>query len=725
MKRHPLILLLVAAALQAATATQANANPLAKVFELMDGLKKRITADVEKEAQAYRKFVSYCGTSSNSVQHEVETSTSVINRLTSKVAKLESDIQVADSKVMEFTASISKAESELKGATAIREKEAEEFVEGEKALMTTVDTLERALSTLEKQASAGKSFAQLDESTMASIVQTLSVIDDAAALDSSSMEALSSLVQTHEDEGDSDVGAPAAAAYTKQSGGIMEVLEDMKDKADGQLSDHRNSEVKAKQSYGLLKQGLEDEIATAKKELQEAKSGKAEAAEEKASAEGNLEVAKREKSSSEKKNEQVSLDCQTSATDHEANVAASTEELKVIGDAEQILRESMGGGAASFLQVSVSSKASQRAKAVAIASAETIRMIQNLAKQHHSTSLTQLASRISAELKYSTARRSADPFKKVRDLVTSMIDKLEKEASEEATEKAYCDEEMTKTEKKNGALEDIVTNLGVKIEKSASKSAALKESVAELMNEVSVLVKEQASMDKIRREESDAHMSAKQDLEKALNGVKKAQAVLSEFYAADSDGAALLQEDDTADHDDMSSLMQQAVKQPAPPQKAEKSTGAAQGILSLLEVVESDLAKNLATEDTGESDSQSNYEKQTQVNKVTLAQKETDIKMMTQEFKSLDKSISELESDKATNVDELAAVREYFAKVKERCVAKPTSYEQLKERREAEIQGLKDALASIESANLMQVGTRRKPRSSLRGDALRPDGDAA
>merc|ERR1719379_3106335 len=100
-------------------------------------------------------------------------------------------------------------------------------------------------------------------------------------------------------------------------------------------------------------------------------------------------------------------------------------------------------------------------------------------------------------------------------------------------------------------------------------------------------------------------------------------------------------------------MMQQAAKQPAPPEQFEKASGAGTGIIGLLEVVESDFAKNLATEDASESDAQTSYDKQTQANKITKAQKEQDAKFKTQEFKSLDKSISDLEADKATEMSEL------------------------------------------------------------------------
>jgi len=45
---------------------------------------------------------------------------------------------------------------------------------------------------------------------------------------------------------------------------------------------------------------------------------------------------------------------------------------------------------------------------------------------------------------------------------------------------------------------------------------------------------------------------------------------------------------------------------------------------------------------------------------------------------------------------ELSAVLEYYAKIKERCIAKPETYEERKRRRVAEITGLKEALAILQ-----------------------------
>merc|ERR1719377_224983 len=101
------------------------------------------------------------------------------------------------------------------------------------------------------------------------------------------------------------------------------------------------------------------------------------------------------------------------------------------------------------------------------------------------------------------------------------------------------------------------------------------------------------------------------------------------------------------------------MQQPAMPKKHEKSGGAGGSIIGMLEVVESDFAKDLATEETQETDAEVEYQKTTQTNKVTKTMKEQDVKYKTKEFKSLDKTIGDLSGDKETVGTELSAVLEY------------------------------------------------------------------
>merc|ERR1719486_554717 len=419
--------------------------------------------------------------------------------------------------------------------------------------------------------------------------------------------------------------------------------------------------------------------------MNEEKTAKAAAEEEKATAEGDLSVTVKALKESEEELSTANTNCMTTAADHEATVAARNEELKVIATAEKILKDSTSGAVDQtydFLQVAAASKMQTRAD---LANSEVITLVKKLAHDHHSAALAQLASRIAVIARYGS-KSGGDPFAKVKGLIGEMITKLEKEAEAEATEKAYCDEEMAKTESKKAELDDDIAKLTNSIDKAAARSASLKEEVVELEKELATIAKTQAEMDKLRAEQNGNYKVAKAELEQGLGGVRKALGVLRDYYGG---AAALVQESDA----NFNSFMQQ----PAPPQQHEKSSGAGGSIINILEVCESDFATNLAKEESEEADSAANYEKVTQENKVATATKSQDAKYKTKEAAGLDKQISELSSDRDTSSTELGAVMEYYGKIKERCVAKPETYEQRKARREAEIEGLKEALSILEN----------------------------
>merc|ERR1719325_35397 len=282
-----------------------------------------------------------------------------------------------------------------------------------------------------------------------------------------------------------------------------------------------------------------------------------------------------------------------------------------------------------------------------------------------------------------------------------MITKLEAEADAEAEEKAWCDEQIAKTEEKKADLESDIAKLTAKIDVASARSADLKAQVKELQSELAALAKTQADMDRIRQESHADFVQAKADLELGLQGVRQALGVLREYYG----GSSFLQ-------NSLASISQQS--QPAKPELHEKAGGAGTSIIGILEVVESDFAKNLAKEMTEEDDAEADYQKTTQENKVTKTLKDQDVKYKTQEFTGLDKNVADMTADRETTNVELSAVLDYFAKVKDRCIAKPETYEERQRRREAEIKGLKEALAILQD----ETAFVQRKKSGLRAHFL-------
>jgi len=691
------LLALCAAPARAASDGQ---NPLGKVLELLDSLYAKVAAEGDAEGKAFVEYTNWCDDAASNKRNEITTGESKKADLEASIGKLTSDVAVSGGKIEELVASIATQTKDLGDATAIREKEAGEFASNEAELMDSIDTLGRAISIISKEmAKNPAAFAQIDTSSFKGLLKGLSAVMEAASFTGATKQKLTALVQASQaaDSEEDPMGAPAATVYKSHSSDILDLLEDLKEKAEEDLAALRKAETNAKQNYEMLKQSLNDANNNDNKDMEDEKAAKQAAEEEKAADTSDLGMAVRALADANSVLESVKGECMTVAADHEASVAGRNAELKAIAEATKIIKETSSGAVEqSYSLVQVSASRSQLRTSADLRKAEVVNAVQQLAKKYHSSALAQLASRIQAVVRLGSAA-GEDPFAKVKGLIQDLIAKLEAEASASAEEKAYCDDQIAKSEEKKSELEEDIAALTAKVDKAMAKSASLKADVKELQGELAALAKLQAEMDSIRSEENAAYTRAKADLTLGLKGVRDALSVLRTFYGG---AASMLQggADDT---------------QPAKPVYHSKAEGAGGSIVGILEVVESDFAKSLATEEAEESDAQAEYDKATQENKVTNTLKSQDVIYKTKEFKSTDKSVADMTSDRAGKDTQLKAVLEYYAKVKDRCIAKPESYEERKARREAEIAGLKQALSILESETaLVQLRSKRRAGAS-------------
>merc|ERR1719199_1978299 len=251
-----------------------------------------------------------------------------------------------------------------------------------------------------------------------SVVDALSAIVKAQGLSAADGQKLTALVQSSQSSDDEELGAPDPAAYENQSGGVVGVLNDLLEKAQGELDAARQKEQADLNNFQMLHQSLTDEVAFANKEMDEAKKSKSESEESKATAEGDLDVTTKDLNNDLAELDELHHNCMTKANDFEAETKSRAEELKALATAKKIIIEATSFSQTSFLQ---RSKISTRADLVNF---EAVRFIHDLARKQHSTLLSQLASRLSSTVKFSTGSQ-ADIFGKIKGLIEDMITKLE------------------------------------------------------------------------------------------------------------------------------------------------------------------------------------------------------------------------------------------------------------------------------------------------------------
>jgi len=670
MQSSAAMILLALVALQGAHAS--DATPIQKVIQMVGDLQAKIVAEGNDAQKVYDEFAEFCEDRSRSVGFEIKTGKAEVQDLEAAIAKEVATSASLTAKIEELSSAIATDEADLKAATEIRAKEQGAFAAEEKELTEVIGTLERAIGIIEKEMGGGASMMQLKSAS--SVAAALTVMVEATSLSSADASKLTALLQNSQEDKSEELGAPAGATFTSSSGGIVGTLQDLFEKAEGQLAEARGSETKSVQAFQMLAGSLKDEIKYADADLNKAKKGLGASSETKATAEGDLAVTSKDLAEDVTTLSTLHQDCMKGAQDFEAETRSRGEELKALATAKKIIVEATSGAAGqsySFLQMSSGAD---------LANFEAVRFVRSLSEKQHSPALAQLAARMATVMR---AGSSDDVFAKVKSLISTMIEKLLSDAQADATEKAFCDKEMAETEAKQTDREDTIERLSTKMDSMTAKSAQLKGQVATLQKELASLAGAQAEMDKIRAEEKGAFTKNSAEMEQGIKGVQSALKVLNEYYAKDD--------------------------------KAHSSAdGAGSGIIGLLEVCESDFTKGLSEMTAVEQTAAADHDRVSKENAISKAMKDQDEKYKTKESKGLDKDTADAGNDKSTTQTELDAINSYYKGIKGRCNAKAETYAERTQRRTDEIAGLKEALSILDGeAVLLQKASKR----TLRGRA--------
>jgi len=643
-------------------------GPIGKVLTMIGSLETKIIAEGDVSQKAYEEHSEFCEDRNKELSFEVKTGKSQSEDLHSVIDKAAADIEELTAKVDDLASANAESEKELKEATGLRQREAADFAVVEKDLVDTVDTIARASGIIEKEMQKGSSLVQMRGAQ--GLLQALQTLVKASVVATQDGAKLTALVQSYNSDKDEDEDededeetcAPDAAAIESKSGGILDALADLQGKAEDELSAARKAEAKAQSNYDLKKQALESEMKFAGKDMEDAKKSKSANAEKKAGADGELTAVLKELAEDQKSLAALHADCMSKAADFEEETASRGDELKALATAKKLIKE-----ATSLAQVNEVVSFIQRSKPM-----EAVHLVKRLAFAQRSSALAKLASRMET-----VAQNGDNPFAKVTEMINSMIKKLEAEAEAEASQKAFCDKAMSEATEKKDNANTAIDKLNVKIEQGVAKSTKLAEQVTVLQAELAKLMSAQQTMDTMRGKEKEIFEEAQAELQKGLKGIQTALKVLKDYYAAGDSG----------------------------------NSGAGGGIISLLEVCESDISKELAEITAAEENAASEYTSESNENALAKTAKDKDVEYKQKEIAALDKAGTEHESDLSGVQEELDAVMQGLAQLEKQCVAKATSYGDKVANQKAEIDGLKSALTSLGGASLVETSR----HSSLRG----------
>ena len=656
-----------------------TATPLAKVVQLLTDLKTQVTEEGQKEAALFNEFSKWC-------DGETYGSKSTIGDSKSKAADLQAYIEEQNAlqdkikaEIDEIVAEISSNENDLKAAKDIRDKEHSNYKAAEESYVSSLDELTRAIEVLQNP---NPSFVQATKSVQLALERAMTVTPQQQAT------IKDFFTQAANGNQQQKTSFLQQVPYQSRTGELVQTLQQIKDETTTKRNDASREEAGSQHAFDLLAQSLESEIASGNKQMSEKKMQVSKSQEVVATSGAELDNTNRVISETLKYLQEVEMTCKQKTLDWKSRTKLRSDEITAIQEAVEIL-SSDKGKAVQDMELQQLQPAEQVVAPVFVQLTAAVTGSSFLQTRTTVSEQFLTGQQILAEARAAAAAGAPDPFKNVRKLINEMIQRLLNEAAEEAEHKGWCDTEMGKSEIQKGHKEKEVKSLTSKVEEMSAQVAQLDDEIRQLTKEIAEAEAMDLEATKVRQAENAQALLATKEYADAQSLVQNAMTVLQEFYAERAQGKALVQLDESA-----------------PPVNApdtfsgEYESKDASGVLGILEISMSDFARLETETKTAEAAAQQEYQKLQHESAVRKATLNKDLEYKTVEKQKLEGSVQRAQSDLQGFQSELAAVIQYIEKLKPSCTNTADSHEVRKERREAEIKSLQEALAILNNEGI-------------------------
>jgi len=644
-------------------------TPVQKVIELMEGMLAKGKEDKKAEQVGYAAFKQFCEdteteTSRNIEEAEmkIETLKADIEKFKAEAARLKEEADLLDGDIAAWT-------GDEAAATKVRDMEKAAYDELHQDYSESISALERAIAVLK---------AKAHDLPQASLAQ-VSALQERKLIPEESRRALAAFLQ----EGQAPE-APDAMGYEFHAHGIIEMLEKLLDKFQGERTSIENQERTNALEFDILIKDLTAQIGNANERLSVIVPARAKLLEDAAAAQAEMEETMATRDEDKKYLANLQATCAAKADQFESRQQLRAEELVAIEKAIEIIKgETVTGYAEKHLptlaqtQVGGHSLAALRSDAQAPAQKRVVDFLRQQAGRTGSRVLSMLATRV-----------EADPFGKVKQMIKELITRLMEEASDEAEHKSWCDTELSTNEQTRKEKTAQVEALHAEKDQLESSIAKLASEVAKLTEEIAELDAAMAEATELRTAEKAKNEETIDEAQQAQKAVAKALVILKEFYAKAAEATALVQQEPLG--------RLEPPRNPDIPEMYKSSYqgmgGEAGGVVGMLEVIETDFARLEADTKAAEAAAQKEYDEFMADSKADKAAKELEVE--NKNFKKQDEEQALVVCTKSLEgtQKELTASLEYFDKLKPSCIEVGVSYEERVERRQEEIKSLKDAL---------------------------------
>merc|ERR1719439_540499 len=480
-------------------------NPIRRIVTLLQDMQKEIETEGKKEEKAYDKFMCYCDGNSDGMKKAAEAGSQKATELSSKLEALKAEKAQLEQELKDHQSSRETAKQDQEKATSIREKEKADFDAASADMSTNIAAMKGAISALEKGLGA---FMQIGAPSKAVLLRAVAAT---TTLDEYQREGATAFLQGKES--------------AQSSGEIMGMLKAMLEEMEGDLSTAEKDEATAVAGFEELSAAKAAEIASATSAIESKTKRAGEVAVEVVQTKDDLEDTEEEVAETQAFLGDLGKQCAEKKSEWAERQKMRAEEVSAISEAIKVLNDddsldlfkktipSMVQTGMQFLQKSSKSSVALRAKGLLVSLMQTGRA--------HTTELSLMAASLKSK---------AVDFSKITAQIDGMIDVLGKEQADDDTQKAFCEEEFTKSAAEKKETEDTLASLAASIEEMSATVATLKSEIETLTAEIKALDKAVAEATEQRKEEHATFLQTQAEGSAAVQLIEAAKNKLNKFY---------------------------------------------------------------------------------------------------------------------------------------------------------------------------------------------------
>merc|ERR1719262_469722 len=643
---------------------------------------KQLEKEAEEDEEIYDKMACWCETNDKEKTKAIEEAEAHITDLTTMIEELTAASARLNTEIKNLEGEVAKNQEALDKATALRQKQLAEFNAEEKDALEDLSALKAAIVVLSKH-HGGAAALQTEELVSISSMLRHQMHKHADILGEvitpKQKRIIALFVQAPEDYFHASAflqtgkQVPSAGSYAPASGEIFGILKQMKETFEANLSQSQKEEMENQRAYEDLKAAKEEEIAAGQEQIETKTQELATTDEKLANSKQDLEDTRNTLSADEKFLMDLKEKCQMTDQEWEERQKTRQEEMAAVSKALAILSSDDAHDLftktfnPSFTQVASSSNSQRREQAA--------QLLKAAAQKFKNPRMAQLATAV-----------KLDAFVKVKKAIDDMVAQLMKEKEDEIKHKDWCVDEMNTNERTTEMKNRDKDDLNAKIEDLTNTIDTLTKAIETLKAEIAEMQVQLKRAGEDREKENKEFQTTVADQRATQKLLQQALNVLKGFYHKKSKGVALAQ------------AGQPAGPPPPPGFKEYKKSGAAGGVMGMIQQIINDAKAMEAEAIKSEEDAQKAYEDFVKETNDSIAEKSKDIVNKSEEKAVAEGDHVQAKQAKEGVMLELEQMSNYNAQLHQSCDFVLKNFQLRQTARKQEIEALKQAKAILSGA---------------------------